>query len=112
MHPFARKAATASLAALHQGKFWEMSQKLFEAGNSMSDEKILDIAKGLKLNMDTFNKDMNDPAIQGIIIRDMNEGGKAEVPGTPTVFINGKLLQFRSGQDIDQAIEGELQSRK
>ncbi len=112
MHPFARKAAAAALAANRQGKFWDMSHKLFEAGNSLSDEKIQEIARELKLNMDEFNRDTNDPAIQGIITRDMNEGGQAEVPGTPTVFINGKLLQFRSGMDIDQAIESELKKKK
>jgi len=112
MHPFARKAAAAALAANRQGKFWEMSHKLFEAGNGLSDEKIQDIAKELKLKMETFNKDMNDPAVQGIINRDMNEGSQAEVPGTPTLFINGKLLQFRSGQDIDQAIENEIANKK
>lgn len=112
MHPFARKAAAAALAANRQGKFWEMSHKLFEAGNGLSDEKIQEIARELKLKMDVFNKDMNDPAVQGIITRDMNEGSQAEVPGTPTVFINGKLLQFRSGQDIEQAIENEIAGKK
>ena len=112
MHPFSRKAAAAALAAHHQGKFWEMSHKLFEAGNSLSDEKIQEIAKELKLNMETFNKDMDDPAVQEIISRDMNEGERAEVPGTPTLFINGKLLQFRSGQDIIQAIESEIPKKK
>jgi protein-disulfide isomerase len=112
MHPFARKAAFAALAANRQGKFWEMSHKLFEAGNNLSDEKIQEIAKELKLNLDTFNKDMNDPAVQGIVNRDMSEGSQAEVPGTPTLFINGKLLQFRSAQDIDQAVETEIKSKK
>ena len=112
MHPFARKAAAAALAANRQGKFWEMSHKLFEAGNGLSDENIQEIAKELKLKMEAFNKDMNDPAVQGIINRDMNEGSQAEVPGTPTLFINGKLLQFRSGQEIDQAIENEIAKKK
>ena len=112
MHPFARKAAAAALAAYRQGKFWEMSHKLFEAGNGLSDEKIQDIAKELKLNMETFNRDLNDPEIQSIISRDMNEGNQAEVPGTPTLFVNGKLVQLRSAQDIDQAIEGELKKKK
>ena len=112
MHPFARKAAAAALAANRQGKFWEMSHKLFEAGNGLSDENIQEIAKELKLKMEAFNKDMNDAAVQGIINRDMNEGSQAEVPGTPTLFINGKLLQFRSGQEIDQAIENEIAKKK
>ncbi len=112
MHSFARKAATAALAAYRQGKFQEFHQKLFEAQNSLNDDKIQDIAKELKLNMETFNRDMNDPAIQSLIYRDMKEGAQAEVPGTPTIFINGKLLQLRSPQQLDEAIEAELEKKK
>jgi len=112
MHQHARRAATAALAANRQGKFPEFSHKLFEASNSLSSDKIQEIAKGLGLNMETFNKDLNDPAIQSIINRDMKEGEQAEVQGTPTVFVNGKLVQLRSLQDVDQAIEMEIQKKK
>jgi protein-disulfide isomerase len=112
MHPFARKAATAALAADRQGKFREFHHKLFEAQSALSDEKIQEIARALKLNMETFNRDMNDPALQSIIYRDMNEGSQAEVPGTPTVFVNGKLVQLRSFQELDQAIGAELKKKK
>jgi protein-disulfide isomerase len=114
MHAFSRKAAAAALAAFRQGKFREFHIKLFESSNTLSDEKIQAIAKEMKLNMKTFNRDMNDPAIQSIIYRDMNEGEQAEVRGTPTMFINGKLLRIRSlqAQEIDDAIEAELKKIK
>jgi protein-disulfide isomerase len=111
MHPFARPAATAAQAAARQGKFWEFHRKLFEMQSSLSDQTILKIAQDLKLNMDAFKRDMNDPAIQNIIARDMSEGQKAEVPGTPTLFVNGKLVQFRSLQDIELVIEAELKKK-
>lgn len=112
MHPFARKAATAAMAAYRQGKFSAFHRKLFESQSRLSDETIQNIAKDLKLNLDTFNRDMNDPAIQSIITRDVNEGRAAEVPGTPTLFVNGKLVQLQSLQDIDQAIDAELKKKK
>jgi protein-disulfide isomerase len=112
MHPLAPKAAAAALAAGRQDKFWDYHHKLFEAGGSLSEEKLQAIARELKLNMDRFNKDLNDPAIQRIIQRDTNEAAQAEVPGTPTLFLNGKLVQFRSAQDIDQAIDAELKRKK
>ncbi len=112
MHPFARKAAQAALAANRQGKFWEMSHKLFESGNALSDEKIQEIARELKLNMETFNRDMNDTSVQAIILRDMNEGGQAEIQGTPSLFVNGKLTQLRSPQEIEQTIESEMKAKK
>ena len=112
MHPFARKAAAAALAANRQGKFQEFHHKLFESQSSLNDETIQRIAKDLKLNMDTFNRDMNDPAVQNIINRDMNEGREAEVPGTPTVYVNGKLAKLRSLEELEQTIEAELNKKK
>ncbi len=111
MHPFARPAAAAALAANRQGKFWEFHHKLFAMQNSLSDETIRKIAQDLNLNMEQFSKDMNDPILQGTIIRDMNEGQQAEVPGTPTLFINGKLMQLRSMQEIEATIDGELKKK-
>jgi protein-disulfide isomerase len=112
MHPFADKAAMAALAANRQGKFWEFHHKLFESQSSLSDATIQNIAKDLKLNMDTFNRDLNDPALQGLINRDMNEGARAEVRGTPTLFINGKIMQVRSLPELEQTIETELKKKK
>ncbi len=112
MHAFARKAATAALAAFRQGKFKDFHRKLFEAQASLSDETIQKIARDLKLNMDTFNRDLGDPAIQSLIYRDMNEGTEAQVPGTPTLFVNGKILQARSFQEMEQTIESALKKKK
>lgn len=112
MHQFAGAAATAAMAAHRQGKFWEFHHKLFESSSSLSNEKIQSIARDLKLNMETFNRDLKDPAIQSLISRDMNEGSTAEVPGTPTIFINGKLVQLRNLSEIDQTINAELKKKK
>ncbi len=111
MHSFAKKAAAAALAAFRQDKFWEFSHKLFESSSSLDETKIEAIAKELKLNMEKFKRDLNDPEIQKIIARDMNEGAQAEVPGTPTLFVNGKLVQLRSLQDVEHVIEAEIKKK-
>jgi protein-disulfide isomerase len=112
MHPLAPKAAAAALAAGRQDRFWDYHHKLFEATSALSEDRMQAIARELKLNMDKFNKDMKDPAVRQLIERDVNEATQAEVPGTPTLFLNGKLVQFRSPQDIDQAIAAELKRSK
>ena len=85
---------------------------MFQSQSRLNDETLQNIAKDLKLNLDTFNRDMNDPALQSIINRDINEGRAADVPGTPTLFVNGKLVQLQSLQDIEQAIDTELKKKK
>ncbi len=105
MHQFAAKAAMAALAAKSQGKFWQYHRKVFENFSSLSDAKLQDIAQELGLDMKKFAADQRSAYNQGIISRDMNEGNQAGVQGTPTIFINGKLLENRSLEGIAQMIE-------
>ena len=111
-HKFAYKAASAALAANVQGKFWEFHSALLKNYNAINDAKIQDIAKELGLDMEKFNKDMQSPAIKSLIERDITNGRKAGVLGTPTVFINGKNLENRSLPGISQVIEAELTKKK
>jgi protein-disulfide isomerase len=112
IHPFAYTAAVAALAADAQGKFWEFHDKLFENQKILNDAKIQEIAQALKLNMDTFNKAMHDPAIQKVLARDMEEGLGAGIESIPIIFINGKLPKQGSLQGIEELIEAELKKEK
>jgi len=107
-HKFARIASQASLAAHNQGKFWEFHNKLFENYDSINDDKIEQIAIELKLDMDKFHSDINLPEIQQIINRDIQNGKEIGVTGTPTMFINGKLINPRTFDDFKKKIESEL----
>ena len=110
IHDYARKAAIAALAAGKQGKFWEFHEKLFANQKDLNDTKVEAIAGELGLDMEKFKKDLQDPAIASIIDRDMNDGLKANVQGTPSIFINGKLLNQRNY--LLQAIEAALKKKK
>jgi protein-disulfide isomerase len=110
IHNYARKAAIAALAAGKQGKFWEAHEKLFANQNDLNDTKVEAIAGELGLDMEKFKKDLQDPAIASIIDRDMNDGLKANVQGTPSIFINGKLLNQRNY--LLQAVEAALKKKK
>ena len=111
MHAFARKAAIAALAAGKQGKFWEVHEKLYANQRELSDTKVEAIAQELGLNMEQFNKDLKDPDIGSLIDRDVNNAHQANVRGTPTIFVNGKLLNQRSLPGFQQAIESELKKK-
>src|SRR5262249_48954623 len=58
IHPFARQAALASMAAHAQGKFWALHDKLFENNAALTDENIKRWAKEAGLNMAEFEKAM------------------------------------------------------
>jgi protein-disulfide isomerase len=107
-HKYAMKAAVAALAAESQGKFWEFHDLLFKNYNKLNDQKIQDIAVAVGLNMEEYEKMKKDPAIQGKVRRDLADGRRAGVRGTPTVFINGKRLRDRSLQGFQAAIDEQL----
>jgi protein-disulfide isomerase len=112
MHNFALPAALASLAAREQGKFWPMHDKLFANSNQLSEAKIRTLAQELGLDMARFDNDRNAQNLREEVVRDQALGQKAGVQGTPTVFINGKLLRERSAPAVQALIDREAARAK
>jgi len=108
-HKMAQPSARAALAAQEQGKFWEFHDSLFAAQSSLSKETINKIAQDLNLDIQKFEQDMASPKIQAQINKDLMAAEKARVSGTPTVFINGRLLKERSPEGFQAIINDELQ---
>lgn len=111
-HKYAKKAAAAALVANSQGKFWEFQDLLFKNFNQLNDKKVLEIARQLRLKEEQFQKDMRNPKILAVISKDISDGKKAGVRGTPTVFVNGRLLRQRTMKGFQALIEKELQKMK
>lgn len=107
-HQFAVKAAAAALAANQMGKFWEFHDLLFQNYNRLNDEKINEIATTLGLDAQKFAQEQADPAIMQQIRSDFQQGVDAGVRGTPTVFINGRMLRERSLEGFQAAINQAL----
>ena len=107
-HKFAMPAAVAALAAGKQGKFWEFHDLLFKDYTRLNEQKVNEIAQKLKLDIKKFETDRKDPRIIELIRRDILEGNQAGVRGTPTIFINGRLLRNRSPAGFQELIEKAL----
>jgi protein-disulfide isomerase len=107
-HRFARQAAAAALAADKQGKFWEFHDLLFKNYNRLNQQEIQEIAKKLALDMVRFQEDRQDSKTLAKIQGDISEGNKAGVRGTPTIFINGRMLRNRSLEGFSALIAKEL----
>jgi len=107
-HKFAKKAAVAAFAARRQGKFWEYHDLLFENIDTLSDQKFLEIARELGLDLERFEKDINDLKIVARINQDIRLGAHMGVRGTPTVFINGKVSRARTLEALEAAVKDEL----
>jgi protein-disulfide isomerase len=111
MHSYARNAAAAALAAYKMGKFWEFSEALYENTYQLSDEKVREIATGLGLNPDEFEKEMKSEKTREKIDRDIIEAEKAGATGTPAVFVNGRRLRDRSLEGFQDIIDTQLKKK-
>src|ERR1022692_3062070 len=109
LHPAAAISAAASLAAHQQGKFWPMHDVMFANRPKLSRQSILAWAKDAGLDMQRFTADLDSDAIKKAILRDVADGDKAGVEGTPTVFLNGQRYNGDLAPDaIKPVIESEL----
>lgn len=102
-HKEALPAATASMAAGQQGKFWEYHDKLFaeqKALRGITDETFVKWAVELDLDKAKFEADLKDPKTAALVKTDMEEGREAGLRGTPSVYINGRHFQPERGYSV------------
>lgn len=92
MHPFAERAAEASLCAADQNHFWEMNDLLFETQNELNEKDLKAKASKLKLDSSAFDKCMTSSQYVEKVKQDQREGYTLGVASTPTMFINGRFL--------------------
>jgi protein-disulfide isomerase len=111
-HAFAKKAAIAAAAAQRQGKFWEYHDRLFENYERLDDQKFREIARELSLDLEQFEKDMNDPATILRVDKDYQLGQNAGVEGTPTIFINGSIVKARTLKELRTIVEDNIEKAR
>jgi protein-disulfide isomerase len=86
-------AAVAARAAQAQGRFWEYHDLLYDNQSSgFSDENLLALAKRAGLDRRRFESDYENARYRGAVQADFQKGLNAGVNGTPTFFINGRML--------------------
>jgi protein-disulfide isomerase len=94
------------MAAGRQGKFWEFHDELFKIYKQIDENKIIEVAQLVGLDMNQFNTDVKDPVIRQIISNDYQQGVQIGVRGVPAVYINGKQFRGRNIEDYQAAIDG------
>jgi predicted DsbA family dithiol-disulfide isomerase len=112
IHKFARQAAVAALAAGEQKKYWEYHEKIMQNFAALGQEKLLEFAKELGLDMDAFKKSLTDPKHEKHIDKDAQDAVSAGVQGTPAIFVNGRVLTNRTLEGFKSIIDDELNRKK
>ncbi len=109
IHPNAPKAAEASRCAREQDKYWEYHDVLFANHNALEVPNLKKFAADLKLDTAKFDTCLDSGKYADEIAKDMAEGSRVGVSGTPAFFINGRLISgaqpFSAFQEaIDDAL--------
>jgi protein-disulfide isomerase len=92
LHPQARRAAEAARCAQDQGKFWEYHDLLFAGPTSASPEDLERFAGQVGLDTAAFESCLSRGVHRVAVQRDLDEGARLGVTGTPAFFINGRPL--------------------
>jgi len=114
MHPHGEIAARAGIAALMQGRFWEMQRQLFANGQHLEESDLVGYAKAIGLDADRFRADMASDSARTRIEADRKLADSLGVKGTPTLFIDGHEYGFRGsdlGADLGQYVDAEAAAR-
>jgi protein-disulfide isomerase len=111
LHPQAWLAAQAAECAGAEGRFWEYHDRLF-AQSDLSLPKLKELAQGLKLDLPAFEQCLNGEWARTRVAQDVEAGKRAGVSGTPTFFINGRVLAgAQPFESLRAIIEQELATR-
>jgi protein-disulfide isomerase len=112
MHPNAEKAARAAVAAMRQGKFWEMHHALFENQTQLSIENVEKLAQSIGLDLAKFRQDRDSEATADFVAKNRKQGEALNLTGTPSIFIDGRKFESAGGQpkeELEEWINHELE---
>jgi protein-disulfide isomerase len=111
IHPQAREAHRAAVAAAEQGKFWEMHDAIFAQPAALDRAALARHAAALGLDGARFEKALDAPATDARVQADISEGQRIGVRGTPTFVINGRVFSGAQPYEAFKAqVEQALQS--
>ena len=108
---FSEHAAMAAECAGEQGKFWEYHNKLFanQGGLAFTEPKLNQYAQELKVNVRTFGQCLDSGRYRQKVEGETAVAASLGARGTPTFFVNGRLMvgaqPFEAFQSI---VEEEL----
>ncbi|MEO1086720.1 MAG: thioredoxin domain-containing protein, partial [Acidobacteriota bacterium] len=108
IHPEAFQAAEAALCAGDQGKFWEMHASLFADQRSLARTDLDRRATELALDASAFGTCLDDGAKKTQVEDDMSLGRRIGVGGTPTIYINGRVVDLARVQGSPEAALSRL----
>jgi protein-disulfide isomerase len=86
-------AAKAALAVHRQGKYLAFHKALMQARGTVDEAQVLDVAAKIGVDIERMKTDMNDPAIQTAIEKNLELAQALRINGTPGFVIGEQILR-------------------
>jgi protein-disulfide isomerase len=107
-HPWARKAAQYADCAglIDNGAAWKYIAAIYENQSgialAVADEKLKELATAAGLDAEKLSACAATPATEARVQKSLDLGESLGVMGTPTIFVNGRLLDGVVGMPYEQ----------
>ena len=109
IHPLAFRASEAAECAHDQGRFWEYNEAMFDSTERLVPETLIALAGDVDMDVAVFSQCLTSGSKRDVVVGDIQAGQSLGVRGTPTFFINGKLLSGARPLDVfRKVIDAEL----
>jgi protein-disulfide isomerase len=112
-HKNAERDALAGLYSLSQGKYWEFSLEMYaledqKKGDKVTDEERVTLGKKVGLDPVEMQKSMDEGWYLNQITKEKSEGEAMGLRGTPSVYLNGTIMNYNSKEEFFKIIDEVL----
>jgi protein-disulfide isomerase/uncharacterized membrane protein len=108
MQPGACELAWAAEAARRQARFWPFHDAIFAARGHPSQSDIAETVRRLRLDPARFDADRKSDSTLARVAADIALGDRLKIPGTPAVFLDGRLVSSAGAGILETLIRYEL----
>ena len=90
--PGSQFAARAALASRQQRKYVPFHNAPMQANQQVTEDTVMDIARAVELDAKRLEQDMQDPAIQDAIARNLQLANALGITGTPSFVVGDRVV--------------------
>ncbi len=107
VHIHAGPAARAAFCAGKMGDFWAFHDGLFKNQTSLGPALYRSLADEQNFDAAEFEACANGQESLDIVKRDIESGIAVQITGTPSLFVNGRLVKYWRNSDFVRAVVRE-----
>lgn len=112
IHPGAILLHEAAMAANAQGKFWQMHDLIIANPQKATRQDLLAYAKGIGLDSDRFQKELDSGRYRPKIEADVQEAQRRGVLGSPVFFLNASRVDGLQREAVFNELIGNMLAAK